>query len=187
MSRSLHRFRSEITTGSRESIPSVRYNPIGIIHSPLRTPSNAPIQPVSAKHTRGTVEVLARYASGLNGLNGFSHIILLYHFHLAGRTSLIVKPFLDSARHGIFATRAPIRPNPIGISVVRLRKIRGRTIWVQDLDVLDETPLLDIKPYVPQFDVRRATRIGWFKHNIHRLKRTVADERFTRHISFSRT
>jgi tRNA-Thr(GGU) m(6)t(6)A37 methyltransferase TsaA len=174
-------------TGPRKSVASVRYAPIGIVHSPLRTPFNAPIQAIFAKHTRGTVEVFARYGSGLKGLNGFSHIILLYHFHLAGRTSLSVKPFLDSAYHGIFATRAPVRPNPIGISVVRLRKIRGATMWVQDLDVLDGTPLLDIKPYVPQFDVRRATRIGWFKHSIHRLNRTVADERFTRAVSSSRT
>jgi len=119
---------------------------------------------------------------GLKDLNGFSHIILIYHFHLARRTSLTVKPFLDNMEHGIFATRAPVRPNPIGISVVRLRKIRGTTIWVQDIDVLDGTPLLDIKPYVPQFDIRRTKRIGWYKHSIHRLNRTVADERFTRPI-----
>jgi tRNA-Thr(GGU) m(6)t(6)A37 methyltransferase TsaA len=162
---------------------SVRYNPIGIIHSPLKTPSNAPLQPVCARHTEGTVEVFPRYASGLKGLNGFSHLILIYHLHLARRTSLTVKPFLDNMEHGVFATRAPVRPNPIGISVVRLRKIRGATIWVQDLDVLDATPLLDIKPYVPQFDIRRAKRIGWYKRSIHRLNRTVADERFTRRIS----
>jgi tRNA-Thr(GGU) m(6)t(6)A37 methyltransferase TsaA len=162
---------------------SVRYNPIGIIHSPIKTPSNAPLQPVCAKHTEGTVKVFQRYASGLKGLNGFSHVILIYHFHLARRTSLTVKPFLDDTEHGIFATRAPVRPNPIGISVVRLRKIRGTTIWVQDLDALDGTPLLDIKPYVPQFDIRRAKRIGWCKSSIHRLNRVVTDERFTRSTS----
>jgi tRNA-Thr(GGU) m(6)t(6)A37 methyltransferase TsaA len=162
---------------------SIRYNPIGIIHSPIKTPSNAPLQPVCARQTEGTVEVFPRYAAGLKGLNGFSHLILIYHLHLARRTSLTVKPFLDNMEHGVFATRAPVRPNPIGISVVRLRKIRGATIWVQDVDVLDRTPLLDIKPYVPQFDVRRANRIGWYKHSIHRLNRTVTDCRFTRPIS----
>jgi tRNA-Thr(GGU) m(6)t(6)A37 methyltransferase TsaA len=165
----------------------IRYNPIGTIHSPLKKSSKAPIQPVCASHTEGTVEVFPRYAPGLKGLSGFSHIFLIYHFHLARRTSLTVKPFLDNIEHGVFATRAPVRPNPIGISVVRLRKIRGTTIWVQDLDVLDGTPLLDIKPYVPQFDARRATRIGWFKHSIHKLNRTFADERFTRPISSKRT
>jgi tRNA-Thr(GGU) m(6)t(6)A37 methyltransferase TsaA len=161
----------------------VKYNPIGIVHSPIKRPSNAPLQPPSAKRIEGTAEIFPSYASGLKDLNGFSHLILICHFHLARRTSLTVKPFLDNKEHGVFATRAPVRPNPIGISVVRLKKIRGATIWVQDLDMLDATPLLDINPYVPQFDIRRAKRIGWYKHSIHRLNRTVADERFTRPIS----
>ena len=92
---------------------------------------------------------------------------------------MTVKPYLDSKEHGVFATRAPVRPNPIGLSVVRLVRIRGGTLWVQDLDILDGTPLLDIKPYVPQFDVRRTGRAGWLRKNIHKVNRTKSDGRFT--------
>jgi tRNA-Thr(GGU) m(6)t(6)A37 methyltransferase TsaA len=156
----------------------IRYIPIGIIHSPLKSPSGAPLQSVSAKHLRGSIEVFTNYASGLKDISGFSHLILIYHFHLSRKASLRVKPYLDKKEHGIFATRAPIRPNPIGISVVKLRKVRGGVIWVEGLDIVDGTPLLDIKPYVPQFDVRRVQRIGWLEGKISKLQETRADTRF---------
>lgn len=159
---------------------TVKYNPIGIIHSPLRSASGAPLQSVSAKRLKGTVEIFPRYVLGLKDIRGFSHLILIYHFHLARNASLIVRPYLDKKEHGIFATRAPVRPNPIGISVVRLRKVRDGVIWVQDLDVVDGTPLLDIKPYVPQFDVRRVQRTGWYEGNMSKLHGTRADARFTK-------
>jgi len=161
----------------------VRYVPIGIIHSPLKDSSGAPLQSVSAKRVKGTVEVFPRYMSGLRDVAGFSHLILIYHFHLSRKASLTVRPYLDRKEHGIFATRAPVRPNPIGISIVRLRKVRDGTIWVEDLDVVDGTPLLDMKPYVPQFDVRSVQSIGWFKRNISKLNGTRADKRFTRRAS----
>jgi tRNA-Thr(GGU) m(6)t(6)A37 methyltransferase TsaA len=161
----------------------VRYVPIGIIHSPLKDPSGAPLQSVSAKHVKGTVEVFPKYVSGLRDIAGFSHLILIYHFHLSRRAPLTVRPYLDRKEHGIFATRAPVRPNPIGISIVRLRKVRGGTIWVEGLDVVDGTPLLDMKPYVPQFDVRSVQSIGWFKRNISKLNGIRADKRFTRRAS----
>jgi tRNA-Thr(GGU) m(6)t(6)A37 methyltransferase TsaA len=156
----------------------IRYNPIGIIHSPLKSLSGAPLQSVSAKHLRGTIEVFAKYVSGLKDISGFSHLILIYHFHLSRKASLTVKPYLDKKEHGIFATRAPVRPNPIGISVVKLRKVRAGVIWVEGLDIVDGTPLLDIKPYVPEFDVRRVQRIGWLEGKIGRLQETRADTRF---------
>jgi tRNA-Thr(GGU) m(6)t(6)A37 methyltransferase TsaA len=156
----------------------IRYNPIGIIHSPLKSLSGAPLQSVSAKHLRGTIEVFAKYVSGLKDISGFSHLILIYHFHLSRKTSLTVKPYLDKKEHGIFATRAPVRPNPIGISIVKLRKVRAGVIWVEGLDIVDGTPLLDIKPYVPEFDVRRVQRIGWLEGKIGRLQETRADTRF---------
>jgi tRNA-Thr(GGU) m(6)t(6)A37 methyltransferase TsaA len=118
--------------------------------------------------------------SGLKDLGGFSHLILIYHFHLARKASLIVRPYLDKKKHGVFATRSPVRPNPVGISIVRLREVRGGVILVQDLDVVDGTPLLDIKPYVPHFDVRSVQRIGWYEGNIRKLHGTRADARFTR-------
>ena len=159
---------------------TIEYSPIGIVHSPLRRAAGAPIQSASAKHVEGTVEVFPPFVAGLKDIAGFSHLILLYHFHLSRETALLVKPYLDIKEHGIFATRAPNRPNPIGISVVKLKKVRGRVMWVQDLDVIDGTPLLDIKPYVPKFDVRRAVSIGWLKSRIGKLNRTRADERFSR-------
>src|SRR4030042_4120429 len=148
----------------------VRNKPIGIVHSPFRRSRNVPIQSVASKGIKGSIEVAREYFEGLKALEGFSHIILIYHCHLSSHYSLTVKPFLDENLHGVFSTRAPARPNPIGVSVVRLTKVEDNVIHIQDLDIRDGTPLLDIKPYVPQFDNRKATRIGWLKDNIKNLK-----------------
>ena len=138
------------------------------------------MQSVSGKLLKGTVEVFPKYVPGLKDLAGFSHLILISHLHLSKRPSLTVRPYLDNIEHGVFATRAPARPNPIGISIVRLRKIRGGTIFIQELDLIDGTPLLDLKPYVPQVDTRRAQKIGWLTRNIGKLHQTKSDARFTR-------
>ena len=130
----------------------IRYKPIGIIHSPFKEPKGTPIQPSAAKGAEGTVEVFPEYAEGLKDVAGFSHIILVYHFHLSGRASLRVKPFMDDVERGLFAVRAPSRPNPIGLSVVRLVRVDENLIHVLDVDMVEGTPLLDIKPYVPEFD-----------------------------------
>jgi tRNA-Thr(GGU) m(6)t(6)A37 methyltransferase TsaA len=159
---------------------TVTYKQIGIIHSAIKQTVGAPIQTASAKNIEGTVELFPKYAHGLKDVAGFSHLILLYHFHLARKTSLVVTPFLDSEKRGVFATRSPARPNPIGLSIVRLKSIRNGVLHVQELDVVDGTPLLDIKPYVPRIDVRKTMKIGWYKNNIHKLQRTGADRRFTR-------
>jgi tRNA-Thr(GGU) m(6)t(6)A37 methyltransferase TsaA len=159
---------------------TIVYHPIGVIHSPLKTPAGAPLQSVSGKLLKGTVVVFPKYVPGLKDLAGFSHLILISHLHLSSRPSLIVRPYLENVEHGVFATRAPARPNPIGISIVRLRKIRGGTIFVQDLDLVDGTPILDLKPYVPQFDTRRARKIGWLTRSISKLDHTRADARFAR-------
>ena len=155
------------------------YRPVGVIRSPLKDPRGAPIQ-ASAGQVRGTVEVFEPYVPGLKDIGGFSHIILVYHMHLAARPSLVVTPFLDVRQHGIFSTRAPVRPNPIGLSVVRLLGVRGGRLRVQDLDVVDGTPLLDIKPYVPDFDSRQAGRVGWYAARLKLLPGQKADGRFTR-------
>ncbi|MHA1606247.1 MAG: tRNA (N6-threonylcarbamoyladenosine(37)-N6)-methyltransferase TrmO [Candidatus Freyarchaeota archaeon] len=156
----------------------VRYKPIGVIHSPFKRLRGIPIQSVAAERVHGTVEVFPEYAEGLKDLEGFSHIFLIYHFHLVGKPSLRVKPYMDDQERGVFATRAPARPNPIGISVVRLLKVEGVLLQVQGLDVVDGTPLLDIKPYVPQFDSRKAEKIGWLENRIHKLHVVRDDERF---------
>lgn len=158
---------------------AVQYTPIGIVRSPFTKPEGTPIQSAAAETGTGRVEVFPGFEVGLRDLEGFSHIILLYHCHRAGAAELQVKPFLDDRTHGIFATRAPARPNPIGLSVVRLMGIEATDIRVRDLDVLDGTPVLDIKPYVPKFDVRRAVRTGWLEEQADRLSTTTDDGRFS--------
>lgn len=156
----------------------IKYKPIGIIHSPFKDPKGVPIQPTAAIGIEGTIEVFPEYVDGLGDLEGFSHIILIYHFHLAKKASLKVKPYMDDRVHGVFATRSPSRPNPIGISVVSLVKIVGNTLYIKDVDILDGTPLLDIKPYVPEFDIRAVYRIGWLEENVKKLPTSKDDGRF---------
>jgi tRNA-Thr(GGU) m(6)t(6)A37 methyltransferase TsaA len=158
----------------------VSYKPIGIIHSPLKQPVGAPIQAISAMNVRGTIEVFPKYLRGLKDIEGFSHLIIVYHLHLSRKASLIVKPYLDDVKHGIFATRAPARPNPIGISIVRLTGLNDGMLRVQGLDVVDGTPLLDIKPYIPRFDVRRGVKFGWCESRLGNLRSARADKRFSK-------
>ncbi len=158
----------------------VQYKPIGIINSPFKEPKGMPIQPVRAKGVSGTVELQPEYEEGLKDIEGFSHIILIYHFHLSEGYSLKVKPFLDDTLRGLFATRAPKRPNPVGVSVVRLEKIEGTTLYISNVDIVDGTPLLDIKPYVPDFDKgeKEEVRIGWLSDKIKKATNKKSDERF---------
>jgi tRNA-Thr(GGU) m(6)t(6)A37 methyltransferase TsaA len=156
----------------------ITYNPIGIIHSPFKDIIGMPIQPAAAKGTAGTIEIKPEYVDGLQDIEGFSHIILIYHFHLAKGHSLKVKPFLDENLRGIFATRAPRRPNPIGISVVKLKRVEGTILHIEDIDIVDGTPLLDIKPYVPEFDVHKVEKTGWLSKKAKQVHGVKADERF---------
>ena len=156
----------------------IKYIQIGIIHSPFKEPKGTPIQPRAAQGIDGTVEVFQEYTEGLKDIDGFSHVILVYHFHLVKESSLKVKPFMDDQTHGVFSTRAPNRPNPIGISVVQLVKIEGNILQVKDLDIVDGTPLLDIKPYVPEFDIRDAKKKGWLEKNVSKLPTSRDDGRF---------
>ena len=157
----------------------IKYRSIGIIHTPFKTPQGTPIQPAGAQNIEGEIEIFPDFVEGLVDLAGFSHIILLYHFHLAGKFTLKVKPFLDNAHHGLFATRAPSRPNPIGLSVVRLCSINGEILNVRGIDVVDGTPLLDIKPYVPEFDAQKVNKIGWIGNKTDKIGETVDDGRFS--------
>jgi tRNA-Thr(GGU) m(6)t(6)A37 methyltransferase TsaA len=159
-------------------VEAVVYRPIGVIRSPFTTKEGMPIQAVAASGVRGRVELDPAYAEGLRDVEGFSHLVLLYHLHEVRAARLTVTPFLDTASHGIFATRSPARPNAIGISTVRLLSVEGSALQVEGLDVLDGTPLLDIKPYVPAFDDRPGAAIGWFADRIGALGETRADGRF---------
>jgi tRNA-Thr(GGU) m(6)t(6)A37 methyltransferase TsaA len=137
-------------------------HPIGVIHSPFTQKEQTPIQ-ASRSQAIGRVDIQREFADGLKDIEGFSHIHLLYSFHASGSYELQVLPFLDDERHGIFATRYPNRPNPIGISTVRLLFRQENVLTVEGVDVLDQTPLLDIKPYVPEFDLRTDVRVGWYE------------------------
>jgi tRNA-Thr(GGU) m(6)t(6)A37 methyltransferase TsaA len=153
------------------------FSPIGIIHSPYAEPVGVPIQGVYADGAIATVEVSPELREGLSDLEGFSHIILLYCLHRSQGYSLTCKPFLDVQKRGVFATRAPRRPNPIGMSIVRLLGIDGCVLRIADVDIVDGTPLLDIKPYIPEFDVRSNVRAGWYE-NARNREQITADERF---------
>jgi tRNA-Thr(GGU) m(6)t(6)A37 methyltransferase TsaA len=140
------------------------YQPIGIIHTPIFTKEEAPIQSARSD-LKGSVEVYSVYADGLEGIEEFSHLYLLYHLNQSDRdNSLMVKPFLDDKTHGVFATRYPCRPNPIGISVIRLIRREENLLYFSGADMLDGTPLLDIKPYIPNFDIFEVTKIGWYQN-----------------------
>ncbi len=157
---------------------AVTYTPIGVIRTPFTDPKGMPIQPSGAAGVKGRIEVAPEVAAGLKDLDGFSHVILIYHFHRSQGYALEVTPFMDDVSRGLFATRAPRRPNPIGLSVVRLVRIEGAILHVEDIDVMDGTPLLDIKPYVPQFDAPEASRIGWLTGNVAQVATTRSDDRF---------
>lgn len=154
------------------------FRPIGIIHSPFKEAKKMPIQPAAANGVEGTIDIKPEFENGLKDLDGFSHIILLYHFHLSKGFSLEVIPFLDDKLRGVFATRAPRRPNAIGLSIVRLVDIEKNRLYIQNIDVVDGTPLIDIKPYVPEFDNQKAERIGWLSDKIDKMREIKADERF---------
>ncbi len=138
-----------------------------------------PIQPSGSHSEVGIVEVEPEYEKGLKDLDGFSHIILIYHFHKSEGFSLQIVPFLDTKPRGLFSTRAPKRPNPIGLSVVKLKSIKGNILEIENVDILDGTPLLDIKPYVPDFDGYNDAKTGWLEKTSKNVKNQKSDERFS--------
>jgi len=156
----------------------IKFRPIGIIHSPFKEIKGIPIQPSAAKGIEGKVEIFPEYTEGLEDIGNFSHIFLIYHLHLSRKYSLKVKPYMDDKERGVFATRAPSRPNPIGISVVELLEVDGNMLHIKNVDIVDGTPLLDIKPYVPEFDIHNVKKIGWLEKNVHKLPETKDDGRF---------
>jgi tRNA-Thr(GGU) m(6)t(6)A37 methyltransferase TsaA len=162
--------------GGLMDMMSVR--PIGWIRTPFGQLEGMPIQPPGAEGTIGRVEVLQQYRGGLQDLDGFSHLILLYWFHGSQGFELVVEPFLDSRPRGLFSTRAPKRPNPIGLSVVELEGIEESVLHIRNVDILDGTPLLDIKPYVPAFDAPGTTRVGWLEGAGTRIDQRRSDDRF---------
>lgn len=151
---------------------------IGTIHSPFKDIADMPIQPSGALGVTGQLVLNPELVAGLADLEGFSHIIAIYYFHQVTKVSLIVAPFLDPDPHGVFSTRAPVRPNPIGLSVLSLKSINTNILQVENIDILDGTPLLDIKPYVPEFDQPDAVRTGWLQKNKNGSQKARSDQRF---------
>lgn len=157
----------------------ISLEPIGVIHSEFYDVKNMPIQPTGGKASKGKIEIFPQYIEGLRDLDGFSHLIVIYHFHKANQVKLTVKPFLDENTHGVFATRTPVRPNHIGMSVVEISKIIENEIFLKNIDVLDGTPILDIKPFVPGFDIPKSNiKIGWLTSNIDNVSTKLSDDRF---------
>lgn len=156
----------------------IELNPIGIIHSPFKELTGMPIQPAFARKTEGIVEIFEDYQDGLKDLDGFSHIMLLFHFHRSQGFRMHVVPYMDNQKRGLFATRAPRRPNPIGLSVVELLKVEDGKLHIRNVDMVDGTPLLDIKPYVPEFDLNVNVRIGWIEEARKRNANRLSDNRF---------
>ncbi len=159
-------------------LPHIEFQQIGVIHSPFTALENMPIQPCGAPDAEGRVVVDPRFVEGLSDLEGFSHIYLLYEFHQAGAKKLTVTPFLDPHPRGVFATRAPVRPNPVGLSVVELLSVDGNVLTVRGIDILDGTPLLDVKPYVEKFDHPAHVRSGWMQAAAETIEQQRSDDRF---------
>lgn len=156
------------------------FQPIGIIRTPFKTLTEMPIQPAGGQGITGEVEIFAEYQEGLKDLDGFSHLILIYQFHASTGFKLQVVPYMDTVKRGLFSTRAPKRPNPIGLSVVQLKSIENNILKIEDIDILNETPLLDIKPYVPEFDQPANFKTGWLETAKQNVARKKSDGRFAK-------
>ena len=157
---------------------TLHFTQIGVIHTPFAEQKGTPIQGIMAPEAEGTVEVFPEFQDGLRDLDGFSHIVLIYQFHHMGKGQLLVKPYLDTVERGIFATRSPRRPNPLGMTTVRLQRVDGNLLHVSGVDMLEGTPLIDIKPYLGDFDHHRPDKIGWYGATERRGQRVLADDRF---------
>jgi tRNA (adenine37-N6)-methyltransferase len=160
---------------------SIVYMPIGYIYTPFKKTSGMPIQPVGGHGVRGKIEIFPEFTEGIKDLEGFSHVMLFYHFHMAKDFKLHVTPFLDTKKRGVFATRAPNRPNPVGFSVVKLTSIDKNILYIEDIDIIDQTPLIDIKPFIPDIDIPAQSdkiQSGWFNKDKYKFSEARSDDRF---------
>jgi tRNA-Thr(GGU) m(6)t(6)A37 methyltransferase TsaA len=158
----------------------ITFQTIGIIHTQFLLPEGTPISTFAGCGVKGTVELFPKFVDGLQDIEGFSHLILIYHMNQVTKKGLTGIPFMHDKPHGVFAMRSPMRPNNIGISIVRLSAVRRNLLEIEDLDILDATPLLDIKPYIPQVDSRTDCRTGWFEGDVEKMKNTRDDGRYSR-------
>jgi len=158
---------------------SFSFKPIGILHTPFKTKEGVPIQGVFDLEAKGRAELFKEYEPGLQDIEGFSNLILIYVFHRSTSYDLVCRPYMEEQVRGLFAIRAPRRPNPIGFSVVRLERREGNILYLAEVDMMDGTPLLDIKPFVPRFDHREGARVGWMEERFKKEHfRKISDDRF---------
>ncbi len=155
------------------------FNTIGIIHSPFKEREGMPIQPIGAKGVKGQIVIFPEFKDGLKDLDGFSHIILLFNFHLSTNYKLLVKPFMEDTIRGVFATRAPRRPNQIGMSIVKLESVEDNILHISNVDIVDGTPILDIKPYIKRVDCVESEKIGWLEKKAEKFDKKISDNRFS--------
>ena len=156
---------------------SVSYKPIGVIHTPFKEAVGIPRQAVGARDVKGRVEVFEEYCEGLSDIEGFSHIVLVFHLHMVRGARLKAHPPWDGREHGVFATRSPYRPNAIGVSVVCLDGVDGNILEISGVDMADGSPVLDIKPYVPELNPSEGVRIGWLSGNVEGMNRSKSGDR----------
>lgn len=162
----------------KELIMDIVFKPVGVIHSPYKTVENMPIQPSSARDVTGEIEIYPEFAAGLSDIEDFSHLYVIFHLDRVKNHKLKVIPFLDTVERGIFATRSPARPNPIGLSIVELTGVRGNILSIRGVDMIDGSPVLDIKPYVPDFEHCENVRKGWFEGKTEKACEIKSDCRF---------
>jgi len=154
----------------------VTYRPIGIIHSPFKETTGVPRQSAGAADIKGTIEVFDKFSEGLKDLNGFSHIVVIFHLHMVTGMFLKACPPWDGKEHGVFATRSPHRPNPIGVSVVRLERVDKNILHISGIDMVDNSPVLDIKPYVPELNPAGNIRIGWLAGRVEGMNKSKSGD-----------
>jgi tRNA-Thr(GGU) m(6)t(6)A37 methyltransferase TsaA len=156
----------------------MKFKAIGIIHSPYKTVENMPVQTSASKNVEAEIEIFDQYKEGLSDLDGFSHIYVIFFLNMVREPKLKVIPFLDTVERGIFATRSPARPNPVGLSLAELVSVKGNRIIIRGVDMLDGSPVIDIKPYVPDFEICDNVKKGWFEGKTHKAEGILSDERF---------
>ena len=157
----------------------IKFKAIGIIHTPFKDRKGMPIQPIGAKGIKGNIEIFPEFKEGLKDLDGFSHIILIFSFHLSTDYKLLVNPFMEDEIRGVFSTRAPRRPNQIGMSVVKLDNVEDNILHISNVDIVDGTPLLDIKSYIKKIDCVESEKLGWIGEKVDKFQSKISDDRFS--------
>jgi len=158
-------------------VQTIQYYPVGRIVSPFKDTVGVPRQAAGARDVGAKIEVFEEFTAGLRDLDGFSHIVVVFHFHMVTRSSLTAHPPWDKGDHGVFATRSPYRPNPTGVSIVRLDGVDGSVLQISGVDMIDGSPVLDIKPYIPELNPSGSVKVGWLAGKMDGMIRSCSGDR----------